>query len=139
MAGQIPSKPITTHREREHRNPHPKLKFGPSIFKRGSPSKSAVIVGCKHCPATAVYRESETTYPKSCCKCCGIPSLGSTQVDFLIRSRAANHADSNLIYGANRFSIDKEDFQQLLALHLPANFISKAADDLLGRGIDHVS
>jgi len=62
----------------------------------------------------------------------------STQVDFLIRSGAPNHADSNLIYGANRFSIDKEDFQQLLALHLPANFISKPADDLLGRGIDHV-
>ena len=58
--------------------------------------------------------------------------------DFLIRSGAANHAHSDLIRGANRFPIEKQDFQQLLALHLPANFISKPADDLLGRGIDHV-
>src|ERR1700690_1858597 len=64
--------------------------------------------------------------------------IKTQRVDFLIRSGAPNHADSNLIYGANRSSIDKEDFQQLLALHLPANFISKPADDLLGRGIDHV-
>ena len=51
----------------------------------------------------------------------------------------ANHANGDLICGANRLSTEKLDFHQFLAFHMPAQFINQVANDLFASGIDHIT